>query len=855
MGTTVGLAGGVGSAGGPRRAGTPPGAAGGNIAAQMAQAIAYSGTGLKVPGALINGGSTSGTTTPVRGSPTPGTSTPNGVRSRQASSSNSAQNYQFQDFLGEGSYSSVYTAVSLVNQQVYAIKVIQKRLLQKENKVRYATSERAILSKLGAANHPGIIKLYSAFQDLNSLYFAFELAPNGDLFKQIRRLGSFNITGTRYYAATILDAVTFIHSMNIIHRDLKPENILLDANMRPKISDFGSAKDKSIAVVTTDAKSLKGSFVGTPEYASPEMLVPPTITTRASDIWAYGCVVYQFIAGRPPFKESTDYLTMKKIQEGKYSFPDGFDDVIKTLVEGCLVTNPVNRTTSGDLRKHEFFADIDWDTVWKIPPPELESGLVAAPEPRDEEFKLHWSDLEASEDEMEDFISKPRSDQASLKLQMPAMEQTHARQSTPPPSQAVEPRRSIDETPTQSHDVVKDMVYPVSAVESYLKQRRYSQPTESTKRKVSPVSDRTTRQGSPEDLVSKLRRFSSSSDSHTRPRRTSPSMDRRPSVGGPLEEDDDSEIGSGEGPPSTVEHNITDVVTQSPTDAASHSRDVSASAGLKAELTQASLASTRISASESSTTSKSPESSPTSGLATGFEKVRGAKGLDLGEQPSSNEKPWVLANGTKILSQTESELYSSPVTIRIKRNLLPPKQRRRRLLLTSSGRLLCLKELKSTTGRKKVQVEDEIGLRASSSPKMAPNESQSETAAINIPAAHSSAPEMTSAPSSSSPSKRSSLLGLSLSGGSSITSTLPNLLLTLPGSSRGNSPAASTSTSQNGSSSHSSFRLSTVATKVELVGEVAVTVHTTGSVCTYMAESPVVAKLWIEKLQEAMKAA
>ena len=129
----------------------------------------------------------------------------------------------------------VFEATSITNQQVYAVKMLDKRHLQKEKKVQYANSERACLTKLGAGSHPGIIRLYSAFQDASSLCkyltwkvdeqkayiivdFVLQFARNGDLLECLLRLGSFNLECTRYYAGTILDAVCFMHSMNIVHR-------------------------------------------------------------------------------------------------------------------------------------------------------------------------------------------------------------------------------------------------------------------------------------------------------------------------------------------------------------------------------------------------------------------------------------------------------------------------------------------------------------------------------------------------------------------------------------------------------------------------------------------------------------
>ncbi|CAG8525438.1 17378_t:CDS:10 [Acaulospora colombiana] len=151
--------------------GTPPGRSSpalNSVNAQIAHSIVHSANGLAVPTPIPLNNLTSGLSTPIM-VPSPGTSTPNGSRSRHASQSNSAQNYRFEGLLGEGSYSTVHRATSLVNGQTYAIKIMIKVQLQRENKVRYANTERTIMSKLGAANHPGIIRLYSAFQDKDHL--------------------------------------------------------------------------------------------------------------------------------------------------------------------------------------------------------------------------------------------------------------------------------------------------------------------------------------------------------------------------------------------------------------------------------------------------------------------------------------------------------------------------------------------------------------------------------------------------------------------------------------------------------------------------------------------------------------
>ncbi|KAG0031058.1 pkb-activating kinase-like protein [Podila clonocystis] len=286
--------------------------------------------------------------------------------------------YKLGRTLGEGSYSTVVAAVDLSNKRDYAIKVLDKRHIIKEKKVKYVNIEKNVLYKL---DHPGVVKLYSTFQDSSSLYYVLELCQNGELLTFIKKLGSFDENCTRFYVAQILTAVEYVHSQGVIHRDLKPENILLDSRMYVKLTDFGTAKMLEPSEDGTESDRAN-SFVGTAEYVSPELLTEKA-ACKSSDLWALGCIIYQLLAGRPPFKGSNEYQTFQKIVKLEYSFPAGFPRTAMDLVSRLLVHDPNERlganSTIDQLKQHPFFDGVEWSELWKRPAPKLLPYLPPTP--------------------------------------------------------------------------------------------------------------------------------------------------------------------------------------------------------------------------------------------------------------------------------------------------------------------------------------------------------------------------------------------------------------------------------------------------------------------------------------------
>ena len=277
--------------------------------------------------------------------------------------------------LGEGSYSTVFMAREKSTGRDFAMKILDKNHIKKENKVKYVKTEKDVFN---ACNHPLIVRLFYTMQDAQKLYFVIEYCQNGELLDWIRKLGSFDEECARFYVGEIVLALEHMHAKGIIHRDLKPENILMSAEMHVKVTDFGTSK----FLVQEEDDGRANSFVGTAQYVSPELLTDK-VACKASDLWALGCILYQLLSGKPPFRGGNAHQTFQLIKALDYEFPPMFPEKGADLVRQLLVLNPAARLGADEtggyaaLKAHPFFEGLDWDTLTQQQPPKLEAYLPA----------------------------------------------------------------------------------------------------------------------------------------------------------------------------------------------------------------------------------------------------------------------------------------------------------------------------------------------------------------------------------------------------------------------------------------------------------------------------------------------
>ncbi|TBU65995.1 cAMP dependent protein kinase [Dichomitus squalens] len=237
----------------------------------------------------------------------------------------------------------------------FALKVLRKTEVVRLRQVEHVNGERYILSRV---RHPFIVDLYATFQDSLNVYMLMSYVPGGELFTHLRRAKRFTADVTRFYLATIVLALKYLHSFNIIYRDLKPENLLLDSRGYLRLTDFGFAK-------IVDDRTW--TLCGTPEYLAPE-IIQSDGHGKAADWWACGILCYEMIVGYPPFFDETAYGIYEKILKGKIHWPREVDPLSKDIIKGFLHPDRSKRLGnliggSQDVLDHPWFRGVDWDAL------------------------------------------------------------------------------------------------------------------------------------------------------------------------------------------------------------------------------------------------------------------------------------------------------------------------------------------------------------------------------------------------------------------------------------------------------------------------------------------------------------
>ncbi|KAI8977880.1 kinase-like domain-containing protein [Pilobolus umbonatus] len=257
--------------------------------------------------------------------------------------------------LGTGSFGRVHLAQSRHNGRYYAIKVLTKREVVRLKQVEHTNNEKHILE---AVANPFLVNLWGTFQDDSNLYMVMDYVPGGELFSVLRKSKRFPDHVAKFYAAEVTLAIEYLHNKNIVYRDLKPENLLLDANGHIKITDFGFAKY---------VPDITWTLCGTPDYLAPEVIQSKGYS-KAVDWWSLGVLIFEMLAGYPPFYDEDHLKLYEKILQGKIAWPSYFDPNAKDLLKHLLTSDLSRRygnlkSGADDIKYHPWFHGVDFERV------------------------------------------------------------------------------------------------------------------------------------------------------------------------------------------------------------------------------------------------------------------------------------------------------------------------------------------------------------------------------------------------------------------------------------------------------------------------------------------------------------
>ena len=214
-----------------------------------------------------------------------------------------ADRYLIEDVLGRGASATVYLAQELRHGRRVALKVLHSALGAALGVERF---QREIRTQ-ARLHHPHILPLFDSGAAAGRLYYTMPYVEAGTLRDRLRRAGRLDVGPTVQLATEVASALAYAHALGVIHRDLKPENVMLSPTGQAILADFGIAyaleevSDDSGEITPSGRLTETGVTVGTPAYMSPEQAAGDEALTGRSDQYALAALVYEMLAGTPPF--------------------------------------------------------------------------------------------------------------------------------------------------------------------------------------------------------------------------------------------------------------------------------------------------------------------------------------------------------------------------------------------------------------------------------------------------------------------------------------------------------------------------------------------------------------------------
>ncbi|XP_005103690.1 G protein-coupled receptor kinase 5 isoform X3 [Aplysia californica] len=273
--------------------------------------------------------------------------------------------------LGKGGFGEVCACQVRATGKMYACKKLEKKRIKKRKGEAMALNEKQILQKI---NSRFVVSLAYAFETKDALCLVLTIMNGGDLKFHIHNMGNPGFPEERavFYAAEITCGLNDLHKERIVYRDLKPENILLDDNGHVRISDLG------LAVEIPEGESIRGR-VGTVGYMAPEV-VKNERYTYSPDWWGLGCIIYEMIEGKAPFRARKEKVKRdevdRRVKEDQETYSSKFSEECRSICTALLQKSPSSRLGCGveggeEVKSHPFFRNLNFKR--------LEAGMVDPP--------------------------------------------------------------------------------------------------------------------------------------------------------------------------------------------------------------------------------------------------------------------------------------------------------------------------------------------------------------------------------------------------------------------------------------------------------------------------------------------